>query len=160
MSILDNLNQLMEKTGNIKSIKPEKENVEEDLQNEDDTISGNYFVTDVYADYSEDDYEKGVIGEPMSKEVSLRGTEFDDIKQLADQLGFDDNNDAWIAFKDGRIIHNRQENENGDEPSKKEIADWKDGKVKLYNVDYNFHIAKKDVPSVDEISKTLGIQKY
>lgn len=158
MSVFDNLNQLME---NVKNVKFEKENVEEDSQ----TIKNikkdfEYFVVDSFANYAEDDYEKGEVGKSMMKDVGFKGLEFTSIEDLAKETGFDDNKDAWISFEDGRIIFQRHENENGEEPSENEIEEWKAGNIKLYNTDYNFYVIKKNIPSVEEMASSLGIQTY
>src|SRR3990167_3770838 len=64
---------------------------------------------------------------------------FDSLDELADRYGLSCDRESWQLY-DGRLMHQRVENEDGSEPTKSELRMFKKGKWRLWLVDYNFDV--------------------
>ena len=89
----------------------------------------------------------------------------DSFEELCDNVDLPKDPSYWTAYDPGRMICSRMEDTVGNEvlPEDKDFELWKEGKKKLYAVEYNFFIQFiKEIytPSMEEIAKTFNMKEY
>jgi len=127
-----------------------------------------YACTFIEKEVEDDSYENGI--DPTSRRcllnerVNIEAESFGELVQkLGDYLGMtiDDlfiNEEQefieWFGF-------NRLENADSDEPTEREMDEFRAGKRDLYAADYTFHVEKREVSAiaVDEI-RAAGLKTH
>lgn len=88
-------------------------------------------------------YKKGCNG--IVNNVSINITVSDRnlkkcVEKAFNQLGMIYNNIDDIFIDDGRIVISREENGNGEQPTSKQIQNWKKGEIFLWLCDYEWDV--------------------
>ena len=121
-------------------------------------MSKTIFACTHYDKHAEqDNFEGGCMPQTrrcvFSRYVTVTGESMPDlIKNISRELCLDCEDESWfIPMDDGTISFmsfNRIENDDGDEPTSKQDAEWKAGELDLWLADYTFHIEKRVVSPV------------
>ncbi len=110
---------------------------------------------------AEDSYKDGEIGLSSSSgsDDIFEANSIDElIPKLMEFVNVDERDNVLLNSCDdiGRIDIQKQENEDGETPTPKEIAEWKKGKKVLYNSTYTFNVERHIIDIVD----LSGIEGY
>ena len=127
-----------------------------------------YKAWDASFEAYEDDYENGELGYANGWEENCAcsaKTLPELIKKVQDKLYMSGKDFYWTIDVDGSSLRvNYLANENNELASKSEIEDWKNGEIKLYNVDGFIQIKKvmgeSDVPEdeLEDVARKMGIE--
>ena len=115
----------------------------------------------------EDDYENGELDyvDGWDEKCACSANTLPElIKKVQNKLYMTDKDFYWMIDVDGSSLRvNYLANEKGELASKSEIEDWKNGEIKLYNVDGFIKVQKvmdeSDVPEdeLEDVAKKMGI---
>ena len=104
------------------------------------TISGFHKFTE------EDNYDQGCIGPSSCTDIDYRMTSatIDNLLAQIANFGGCDVEDLELnsCDEDGRVDFGVTENENGDTATKQELAQWREGKTKLYYAVYSCYVTE------------------
>jgi hypothetical protein len=88
----------------------------------------------------EDNYKNGCDPKTASEyDFECKPMVFESLEALAKHYGLPEDKDSWQVF-DGRLMCQRLETEDGSEPTKAEMALFKQNKLRLWLADYDFHV--------------------
>lgn len=112
-----------------------------------------YIVNGWLKDAIEDDYKLGYIGGWVHPTCNNQTFYNDSLHTLLDELiNFTGHTDMTLnsCDEDGRVNIHGMECNNGDIVSDSDIAEWKEGKIKLYAVTYTFLVYKAELSKLVE----------
>ena len=122
-----------------------------------------FYVKKAYKLSTRDNWSQGE--DPnTTEEIDIEAEGFySSLDDLADKLDLTNDKDAWMAFDDGRIICSVAENHFGEEPSDREMEQFKAEEIDLFACEYNFYVQFIEgmfTPSTVEMAKKFNIEEY
>jgi hypothetical protein len=126
------------------------------------------YVTSTHWTNTEDRFREGEVGRPFDIHIEAKGL-FNSLDQLSQYLNghygvplFSEEPDSWAVYGDenGRIDIQFHVNADNDAPSKRELSEWKKGKLKLWSayVTLDVMIGNMRSPSPEELASETGLQ--
>ena len=104
-----------------------------------------FYLVEYEVNLNRDNYKEGFIEEwfehANQKMVKAEGP-LEAIKGLLEDLGYDLNDNLFADEDSNRVLYSEFVNVDDDEPTEKEVQDWKDGKIDLYVREIRFTINK------------------
>lgn len=119
---------------------------------------------------TKDKYEEGEVGDSrgvlFEKDLGMFDTVADLVEEMSSRFGLSENMNDWAIYgeethgDEGRIDVQMLVNEDNNEPSEREVAEWKAGKRTLWNayIVIRFHLVTIGRVDADAFAEKFGIQ--
>jgi hypothetical protein len=144
----------------------EQSGLSESLTNINNMENYKILVYHLTKEVTEHNHEDGSIGNPkvtLDEKVGIKTNLNDLLEKISEEYNLPLIKTNWYIKSSKEpfefyLVYERLENSNGREPSNKEMEDFKNGDINLFDVEYTFFIEPiREELTLEEISSALGI---